>query len=114
VPVTRDGMHGPRELAATLNLAPRSGPARHAAPLASPGRSAGRGTSLSWVSRPHRFPTSQAPYRRSPQNPHRFRHHFCQALDAGMPLRDVQEAASHADPRTTMRYDRAPVADRSH
>ena len=23
------------------------------------------------------------------------------------PLRDVQEAASHADPRTTMRYDRA-------
>ncbi len=24
-----------------------------------------------------------------------------------MPLRDVREAASHADPRTTMRYDRA-------
>ena len=24
-----------------------------------------------------------------------------------MPLRDVQEAASHADPRTTMRYNRA-------
>ncbi|MDP9441860.1 MAG: hypothetical protein M3P34_06745 [Actinomycetota bacterium] len=24
----------------------------------------------------------------------------------GVPLRDVQEAASHADPRTTMRYDR--------
>jgi hypothetical protein len=23
-----------------------------------------------------------------------------------VPLRDVQEAASHADPRTTMRYDR--------
>ena len=29
------------------------------------------------------------------------------ALDAGVALRDVQEAASHADPRTTMRYDRA-------
>ena len=29
------------------------------------------------------------------------------ALDAGVPLRDVQEATSHADPRTTMRYDRA-------
>ena len=29
------------------------------------------------------------------------------ALDQGVPLRDVQEAASHADPRTTMRYDRA-------
>lgn len=28
------------------------------------------------------------------------------ALDAGVPLRDVQEAASHADPTTTMRYDR--------
>jgi hypothetical protein len=28
------------------------------------------------------------------------------ALDAGVPLRDVQEAASHTDPRTTMRYDR--------
>jgi integrase/recombinase XerD len=27
-------------------------------------------------------------------------------VDAGVPLRDVQEAASHADPRTTMRYDR--------
>jgi hypothetical protein len=29
------------------------------------------------------------------------------ALDAGVPLRDVQEAARHADPRTTTRYDRA-------
>jgi len=28
----------------------------------------------------------------------------------GVPLRDVQEAASHADPRTTMRYDRARVS----
>ncbi len=27
------------------------------------------------------------------------------SFDAGVPLRDVQEAASHADPRTTMRYD---------
>lgn len=29
------------------------------------------------------------------------------SMDAGVRLRDVQEAASHADPRTTMRYDRA-------
>jgi hypothetical protein len=29
------------------------------------------------------------------------------SLDAGVLLRDVQEAVSHADPRTTMRYDRA-------
>jgi hypothetical protein len=27
--------------------------------------------------------------------------------DAGVDLRDVQIAARHADPRTTMRYDRA-------
>jgi integrase/recombinase XerD len=39
--------------------------------------------------------------------PHTLRHAFTAALDAGVPLRDVQEAASHADPRTTMRYDRA-------
>jgi site-specific recombinase XerD len=32
------------------------------------------------------------------------------ALDAGVPLRDVQEAAGHSDPRTTMRYDRARVS----
>ena len=31
--------------------------------------------------------------------------HLPPRLDAGVPLRDVQEAASHADPRTTMRYD---------
>jgi integrase/recombinase XerD len=40
--------------------------------------------------------------------PHTLRHAFITAaLDAGVPLRDVQEAASHADPQTTMRYDRA-------
>jgi integrase/recombinase XerD len=37
---------------------------------------------------------------------HTLRHAFITAaLDAGVPLRDAQEAASHADPRTTMRYD---------
>ena len=41
-------------------------------------------------------------------SPHSLRHSFTTAaLDAGVPLRDVQDAASHADPRTTMRYDRA-------
>jgi integrase len=44
-------------------------------------------------------------------SPHTLRHAFITAaLDAGVPLRDVQEAASHADPRTTMRYDRARVS----
>ena len=43
-----------------------------------------------------------------PVGPHTLRHAFITAaLDAGVPLRDVQEAASHADPRTTMRYDLA-------
>jgi len=44
-------------------------------------------------------------------SPHRLRHSFITAaLDAGVPLRDVQEAASHADPRTTMRYDRGRLS----
>jgi integrase len=44
-------------------------------------------------------------------SPHTLRHaFFTAALDAGVPLRDVQEAASHTDPRTTMRYDRARVS----
>jgi len=44
-------------------------------------------------------------------HPHSLRHAFITAaLDAGVPLRDVQEAASHADPRTTMRYDRNRVS----
>jgi integrase/recombinase XerD len=43
-----------------------------------------------------------------PVEPHTLRHAFITAaLDAGVPLRDVQEAASHADLRTTVRYDRA-------
>lgn len=41
-------------------------------------------------------------------SPHGLRHAFVTAaLDAGVPLRDVQIAARHADPRTTTRYDRA-------
>jgi len=41
-------------------------------------------------------------------SPHSLRHSFITAaLDAGVPLRDVQVAARHADPRTTTRYDRA-------
>lgn len=44
-------------------------------------------------------------------HPHSLRHAFCTAaLDAGVPLRDVQEAMSHADPRTTARYDRHRVS----
>lgn len=39
--------------------------------------------------------------------PHMLRAAFIMAaLDAGVPLRDVQIAARHADPRTTTIYDR--------
>lgn len=38
--------------------------------------------------------------------PHSFRHTFItESLAAGVPLQDVQDAAGHADPRTTRRYD---------
>jgi site-specific recombinase XerD len=41
-------------------------------------------------------------------HPHDLRHAFVTlSLDAGTSLRDVQDAAGHADPRTTRRYDRA-------
>jgi len=41
-------------------------------------------------------------------HPHMLRHTFVTTmLDAGLDLRDVQIAVRHADPRTTMRYDRA-------
>jgi site-specific recombinase XerD len=41
-------------------------------------------------------------------HPHMLRHTFVTTmLDAGVDLRDLQIAARHADPRTTMRYDRA-------
>jgi integrase/recombinase XerD len=41
-------------------------------------------------------------------SPHSLRHSFVTlSLDAGVALRDVQDAAGHADPRTTRRYDRA-------
>ncbi|MEI6241187.1 MAG: tyrosine-type recombinase/integrase, partial [Planctomycetia bacterium] len=40
-------------------------------------------------------------------SPHSLRHTaITAALDAGVPLRDVQDFARHADPRTTRRYDR--------
>ena len=41
-------------------------------------------------------------------HPHMLRHTFVTTmLNAGVDLRDAQIAARHADPRTTMRYDRA-------
>ncbi|MEU0560910.1 tyrosine-type recombinase/integrase [Dactylosporangium sp. NPDC006015] len=41
-------------------------------------------------------------------SPHGLRHTLATAaLDAGAPLRDVQDLLGHADPRTTRRYDRS-------
>ena len=41
-------------------------------------------------------------------HPHMLRHTFITTmLDAGVDIRDAQIAARHADPRTTIRYDRA-------
>jgi integrase len=41
-------------------------------------------------------------------HPHMLRHTYVTTmLDAGVDLQDVQIASRHADPRTTMRYDRA-------
>jgi integrase/recombinase XerD len=54
----------------------------------------------------HLARTSGVPITRP--HPHMLRHTFVTTmLDAGVDLRDVQIAARHADPRTTMRYDRA-------
>jgi integrase/recombinase XerD len=51
---------------------------------------------------------SAAGVRLTRMHPHMLRHTFVTTmLDAGVDLRDVQIAARHADPRTTMRYDRA-------
>jgi integrase/recombinase XerD len=47
--------------------------------------------------------------------PHSLRHTMVTlALDAGVSLRDVQDAARHADPRTTRRYDRGRHAPDRH
>ena len=46
-------------------------------------------------------------------NPHSFRDSFVTAaLDAGVSLRDVQDAAGYADPRTTRRYDQGSAQPR--
>jgi integrase/recombinase XerD len=47
--------------------------------------------------------------------PHALRHGFVTAaLDAGVALHRVQDAAGHRDPRTTRRYDRARGALDNH
>jgi len=55
-----------------------------------------------------RLARTAVPDKAASLHPHDLRHAFVTlALDAGASLRDVQDAAGHADPRTTRRYDRA-------
>ncbi len=50
-----------------------------------------------------------------PVSPHSLRHTFVTlGLDAGIPLRDMQVAARHSDPRVTARYDRGRKSFDSH
>ncbi|GAA5036920.1 site-specific tyrosine recombinase XerD [Terrabacter aeriphilus] len=47
--------------------------------------------------------------------PHSLRHTFVtEALAAGVPLQDVQDAAGHQDPATTRRYDRSRLSHDRH
>jgi integrase/recombinase XerD len=98
---------------ATIPLAPRTAAAieaylgdRTLGPLfaTSPG---GRLDAVA-VSRTLRRLASEAvPAKATSIHPHDLRHAFVTlSLDAGASLRDVQDAAGHADPRTTRRYDR--------
>jgi integrase/recombinase XerD len=55
-----------------------------------------------------RLARNALPPKASSLHPHDLRHTFVTpALDSGASLRDVQDAAGQADPRTTRRYDRA-------
>jgi integrase len=73
----------------------------------SAGRSSSRSTDGAVGGRPHRQATGPPGRITKRISPHSLRHSLITAaLDAGVPLRDVQEAASHPDPRTTMCYDR--------
>jgi integrase/recombinase XerD len=55
-----------------------------------------------------RLAKTAVPSKSTSLHPHDLRHAFVTlSLDSGASLRDVRDAAGHADPRTTRQYDRA-------
>jgi integrase/recombinase XerD len=90
-----------------VGAGPSTGPWASAAAV----RSCSTGPAPGWTDTPPPAGsnTSRSAGVRMPRmHPHMLRHTFVTTmLDAGVSLRDVQIAARHADPRTTMRYDRA-------
>ena len=89
----------------TVPLAPRTARAVDLAigeRLAGPIFLGAHGDGSTAMGRAHRAPCCPPSRHRQAHSPHTLRHAFITAaLDVGVPLRDVQEAASHADPRTT-------------
>ena len=99
---------------ATVPLAPRTADAvdayvgeRSTGPLFETSTGARWHRSEAWRTL-RRLANVAVPEKAETLHPHDLRHAFVTlSLDAGASLRDVQDAAGHADPRTTRRYDRA-------
>jgi site-specific recombinase XerD len=106
-------VHGKGDKVATIPLPPAVGRAveratvgRHDGPILR--NRAGARMSRHSATRRLRRPAAIAGITAARMHPHMLRHTYVTTmLDAVVHLRDVQIAARHADPRTTMRYDRA-------
>ena len=103
----KGGKSGDHPAGATHRRGDRPGHQRPRRRAGIPGRGrAAAGPARGRAGRPPHRPPRRDRQDRHPAHAASYFHHCGASLDAGVPLRDVQEAASHADPRTTMRYDR--------